>query len=112
MATGLAQSILEAIEKGTPFYSFEVFPPASQQGVEALYVPSKCPTTNPAHLQPDSCRCRRLDVLAKEEPEFIAVTCGHGMENAQQTLRICQYIQQVRKTDSLPNAARAPPGLT
>ena len=34
----LAQQVAEVLQAGTPFCSFEVFPPATQQGLEALYV--------------------------------------------------------------------------
>jgi 5,10-methylenetetrahydrofolate reductase len=41
MAAGLFQTIEEAVGKGTPFYSFEVFPPSTVQGLDALYVVSQ-----------------------------------------------------------------------
>ncbi|KAL6066042.1 Methylenetetrahydrofolate reductase [Balamuthia mandrillaris] len=71
----IIDKINAAIEDGHPFFSFEYFPPKTEDGVDNLY--------------------DRLDRMAIVDPLWIDVTWGAGGSTAQKTLEICKTAQQL-----------------
>ena len=61
--------------EGTHFFSFEYFPPKTDEGVQNLF--------------------DRLDRMASFEPLWIDVTWGAGGSTAQKTIEICSTAQKV-----------------
>ncbi|KAI8997799.1 methylenetetrahydrofolate reductase [Pilobolus umbonatus] len=62
-------------EQGTPFWSFEYFPPKTSQGISNLY--------------------DRMERMKRYNPEFIDVTWGAGGTSAELTLEIVKTAQSV-----------------
>jgi len=62
-------------EQDKPFFSFEYFPPKTEDGVKNLF--------------------HRLDRMAEMQPLFVDVTWGAGGSTAEKTLEICEYSQKL-----------------
>lgn len=62
-------------QAGTPFYSFEYFPPKTEEGVDNLY--------------------QRLERMALLDPLFVDVTWGAGGVTADLTLEISRNAQRI-----------------
>ncbi len=69
--------ILDRLQSGTPCFSFEFFPPKSDDGVRALF--------------------RTVEELAPLEPGFVSVTYGAGGSTRQRTMELVTDIK--RQTD-------------
>lgn len=76
----ILDKILKAEEEKRPYWSFEYFPPKTQQGVLNLYA-----------------RFERMSFL---NPEFIDVTWGAGGTTSDLTLEICSNAKQTYKLET------------
>lgn len=90
----IIDKINKAIADGNPFFSFEFFPPRTDEGVENLF--------------------ERLDRMASYGPTFCDITWGAGGTTADVTLDIATRMQNmVRRNAHLPlvdNARRVKQG--
>ncbi|KAJ1957596.1 methylenetetrahydrofolate reductase 1, partial [Dipsacomyces acuminosporus] len=77
----ISDKIKLATESGRPFFSFEYFPPKTEQGVVNLY--------------------DRIERMSKLDPLFVAVTWGAGGATAQRTLELCSACQGVFGIETL-----------
>ncbi|KAJ2786628.1 methylenetetrahydrofolate reductase 1 [Coemansia interrupta] len=71
----VSEKIQQAAAAGTPFFSFEYFPPKTEQGLMNLY--------------------DRIERMSRLGPLFVAVTWGAGGATAQRTLELCGVCQSV-----------------
>ncbi|KAI8323675.1 MTHFR-domain-containing protein [Martensiomyces pterosporus] len=77
----ISEKIKQATESGRPFFSFEYFPPKTEQGLVNLY--------------------DRIERMARLDPLFVAVTWGAGGATAQRTLELCGACQGVFGIETL-----------
>jgi methylenetetrahydrofolate reductase (NADPH) len=70
----IIQKIQKCLDEDATFFSFEYFPPKTDDGVANLY--------------------HRLDRMAQMGPLFIDVTWGAGGSTSQRTLEICKNAQK------------------
>jgi methylenetetrahydrofolate reductase (NADPH) len=71
----ITEKLASACAAKEVFFSFEVFPPSTPEGMEAL--------------------CGRLDALARHEPLFVDVTWSHGMDSLAPALQIASHAKKV-----------------
>jgi methylenetetrahydrofolate reductase (NADPH) len=78
----IIDSINTAVADGqTPLFSFEFFPPKTDEGRENLYM--------------------RMDRMCALEPLFVDITWGAGGSTAESTMEICKYAQTYFGTNAL-----------
>ncbi|KAJ2468889.1 methylenetetrahydrofolate reductase 1 [Coemansia sp. RSA 2322] len=77
----IADRIKQAEDTGAPYYSFEFFPPKTEQGLTNLY--------------------DRIERMGRAGPGFVAVTWGAGGATAQRTVELCGACQGVFGLDTL-----------
>jgi len=70
----LNQIVKDAQSSGKPVFSFEFFPPKSQEGEESLF--------------------RALSELRSLEPSYVSVTCGAGGSTRDRTLSVVKQIRE------------------
>eukprot|EP01103_Thecamoeba_quadrilineata_P000560 TRINITY_DN10488_c0_g1_i1.p1 TRINITY_DN10488_c0_g1~~TRINITY_DN10488_c0_g1_i1.p1 ORF type:complete len:600 (-),score=104.40 TRINITY_DN10488_c0_g1_i1:111-1871(-) len=70
----IIEKINKSLEENSPFFSFEYFPPRTDDGVENLY--------------------QRINYMAELNPLFIDVTWGAGGSTSARTLEICKNVQK------------------
>ncbi|KAJ2804833.1 methylenetetrahydrofolate reductase (NAD(P)H) met13 [Coemansia guatemalensis] len=71
----VSDKLRQALASEKPFFSFEYFPPKTEQGLANLY--------------------DRIERMARLGPVFVAVTWGAGGATAQRTLELCSACQGV-----------------
>ncbi|MEW5298512.1 MAG: hypothetical protein WDW38_000753 [Sanguina aurantia] len=77
----IASAIQKRIDEGKSFFSFEFFPPRTDEGVENLF--------------------KRLDHMATYAPVFCDITWGAGGSTADVTLAIAVRMQNVVKVETM-----------
>ncbi|GAB5585370.1 methylenetetrahydrofolate reductase 1 [Umbelopsis nana] len=77
----ITEKIAKAQQEGTPFYSFEYFPPKTEVGVANLY--------------------DRLGRMAQTQPAFISCTWGAGGATADRTIGLCATAQSIYGLETL-----------
>ncbi len=71
---GVPVRISEIYQSGKPVYSFEFFPPKTDEGAQALMAAVS-------------------DLKGKQSPDFVSVTCGAGGSTRERTLEVVSRIQ-------------------
>ncbi|KAJ1947385.1 methylenetetrahydrofolate reductase 1 [Kickxella alabastrina] len=77
----LSEKIQKAIDGKTPYFSFEYFPPKTEQGLANLY--------------------DRIERMSRLGPLFVAVTWGAGGSTSQRTLELCGACQGAFNLDTV-----------
>ncbi|KAJ2451353.1 methylenetetrahydrofolate reductase 1 [Coemansia sp. RSA 2424] len=77
----IVDRLQQAEESGTPYFSFEYFPPKTEQGLVNLY--------------------DRIERMGRTGPAFVAVTWGAGGATAQRTLELSEACQGIFGLDTL-----------
>ncbi|KAJ2701686.1 methylenetetrahydrofolate reductase 1 [Coemansia sp. IMI 209128] len=77
----IVDKLKQAEESGTPYFSFEYFPPKTEQGLVNLY--------------------DRIERMGRTGPAFVAVTWGAGGATAQRTLELSDSCQGIFGLDAL-----------
>ncbi|KAJ2033403.1 methylenetetrahydrofolate reductase 1 [Coemansia sp. RSA 922] len=77
----IVDKLKQAEESGLPYFSFEYFPPKTEQGLVNLY--------------------DRIERMGRTGPAFVAVTWGAGGATAQRTLELSEACQGIFGLDTL-----------